>query len=182
MPASNKKKPGRQRRPGDLGHPPQSLETQADDLDQPLAGAGVFHSTAPDGALAQSLAPEPHPNTPNFPFSRTYSDEDPSGGLQGPESPERPAMRGICDENAHSESLGADVEDTIPGFAVPELAAHLPDGEIVADTGWKAVGRRRFRVVFCAGPQDPLLRSWIVDLMLAGGAPEIADFPTVSEP
>lgn len=91
-------------------------------------------------------------------------------------------MRGICDESAQPESPRADAEDTIPGFAVPELAAHLPDGEIVADTGWKAVGRGRYRVVFCAGPQDPLLRSWIVDLMLAGGAPEIPEFPTVSEP
>ena len=182
MPASNKK-PGPEE-PGHPGHPPQSLGTHADDhLNQPpIAGADSFHSSAPDGALEHPALPDCDANTPNFRFSRTYSDENPSGGHQGPDSPERPSMRGICDESAQPESPRADAEDTIPGFAVPELAAHLPDGEIVADTGWKAVGRRRYRVVFCAGPQDPLLRSWIVDLMLAGGAPEIPEFPTVSEP
>ncbi len=89
-------------------------------------------------------------------------------------------MRVIRAERPHAGSSGADVEDTIPGFAVPDLASHLPDGEIVVDTGWTDAGRVRLRAVFCAGSQDPLLRSWIVDLMLAGGIPEMPEFPTVS--
>lgn len=73
----------------------------------------------------------------------------------------------------------AHVGDTIPGFAVPELANHLPNGEIVVDTGWTDAGGQQFRAVFCAGSQAPLLRTWIVDLMLAGGVSENPRFQPV---
>ena len=52
-------------------------------------------------------------------------------------------MRRICAERPQADLSGADVEDTIPGFAVPDLASHLPDGEIVVDTGWTDAGGRQ---------------------------------------
>ena len=58
MPASDKKKPGPEE-PGHPGHPPQSVGTHADNhLNQPIAGAGPIHSTAPDVALAQFRLPD----------------------------------------------------------------------------------------------------------------------------
>ena len=79
MPASNTWKPG----PEEPGHPPQSLGTHADDhLDQSIAGADPFHSTAPDGALVPPPAPGADTDTASLPFSRTYSDKNASGGPQ----------------------------------------------------------------------------------------------------
>ena len=180
MPTSKMKIPS-PAEPGIPENPPMSLNTPADNhTNQAIAGAGSPHSTAPDGAVEHFADPRSDSDTPIFPFSATYSTEIAVSGLHGPESPENRSMRRICAERPQADLSGADVEDTIPGFAVPDLASHLPDGEIVVDTGWTDAGGRQFRAVFCAGSQAPLLRSWIVDLMLAGGIPEMPEFPMAS--
>ena len=180
MPTPNMKKPGPEE-PGCPGNPPPSLETQADHhTNQPIAGAGSFNFTASDPAVGHSAVPGSDTNTPNSPFSATYSNENAFGATNdGPFSPDRSTSL-ICAESSQVDASGVHPGDSVPGFAVPELARHLPDGEIVVDTGWTDAGGRQFRAVFCAGSQAPLLRSWIVDLMLAGGVPEIPEFPTVS--
>lgn len=96
MSASNEQRPGPEG-PGDPDHPPQSLGTHADDhLNQrSIAGADPFHSTAPDGALEQPPTPGPDTNAENFPFSRTYSDENAPGGPQGPGGPQNRSTRVI---------------------------------------------------------------------------------------
>ena len=79
MPASKKKKPGPEG-PGHPGNPPPSVATQADyPLNQPIAGAGSFHSTAPDGVL-EPLVPSPDTNTPIQSVSATYSNENAVSG------------------------------------------------------------------------------------------------------
>ena len=69
--------------PSHPGNPPTSVGPQADaHMNQPIAGAGAgaFNFTAPDGAVEHFADPGSETNTPNFPFSATYSNENPLGG------------------------------------------------------------------------------------------------------
>lgn len=114
MPASNEK-PG-PAEPGHPGHPPQSLGTHADDHlnQQSIAGADSLHSSAPDGALEHPALPDCDATTPNFRFSRAYSDENGPSGPPSPDSPENRSTR-VISHREFTDVTGRTVEVLVVG-------------------------------------------------------------------